>query len=128
MMFTPTSGRKAVRQRNASVITELSSLYASLMSNWISQQSDNVATSAHAGVEEKGNDLEGDSSVKVPISPVWVTGFRERLIGLAAQIQALRLQTAVAKWEGNIRGVWPIEEYMNLVNTESDMLAAIAQV
>lgn len=109
MMFPPTSGRKAVRLRNAAIITEISSLYAYLLSTWIT-------------------DAEEIVSEKQLVLPKWTSQFRARLVVLAAQVQGLRTQTAVAKWEGNMRGVWPIDEYNKLVNTESEMLAGLAQV
>ena len=44
------------------------------------------------------------------------------------RLQALRAQTATAKWEGNLRGAWPIEEYNELLDKESAMLMALAQL
>ncbi|TDL18689.1 hypothetical protein BD410DRAFT_900749 [Rickenella mellea] len=139
MMFPPTSGRKAVRLRNASVVTELGSLYAYLISAWISVEhsapendkidkvtghdtngDDAKARGEHGEVEKRGKSWP-------PQRPKWAQEFRSRIIDLSLQVQTLRGQTALARWEGSVRGVWPKEEYDNLVQTESDMISALAQ-
>ncbi|KAI0946571.1 hypothetical protein AcW1_010001 [Taiwanofungus camphoratus] len=111
MIFPPTSGRKAVRLRNASTVAELSYIYSHLMSAWIND-------------EEPADDQKekGDSLT----SAEWIPEFRHKLIAVAQQLQALRTQTAVAKWEGSIRGAWPFEEYLNLLNIQSDMVGNLA--
>jgi hypothetical protein len=53
---------------------------------------------------------------------------RERIIALSAEVGALRQQTAMAVWEGNVRGAWPVEEYQRLISIESNMISALAQV
>ncbi|KAI0070747.1 hypothetical protein K474DRAFT_1631398 [Panus rudis PR-1116 ss-1] len=106
MMFPPKSGRKAVRLRNASNITSLSFLYSTLISAWIS---------------DKERPRTKDTNE-------WIPGFRDRLIDVATQIQALRVQTTVAKWEGSIRGAWPYEDYMRLLNIEMEMLSGLALI
>lgn len=133
-MWNPVSGRKAVRYRNAAIITELSSLYSYMMSNWIAKTSgksapvDHEHDHEHDQDQDKDKDDGEDSTIAPDVSHTWLGKFRERVIALAAQVQALKAQTAVAKWEGNIRGVWPVEEYLKLVDTEAEMLAALAQV
>lgn len=113
MIFPPTSGRKAVRMRNASTVAELSYIYSHLMSAWIND-------------EEPADDQKekGDSLT----SAEWIPEFRHKLIAVAQQLQALRTQTTVAKWEGSIRGAWPFEEYLNLLNIQSDMVGNLALV
>ena len=39
---------------------------------------------------------------------------RGRFLALAQQIQAIKIQTMITKWEGSIRGVWPREGYLKL--------------
>lgn len=139
MFIPPTSGRKAVRMRNALIITELSSLYAFLMSSWIEHSRDHAPTqhtsqpSDH--VTSKGSVLQASVQVNGTStdttnanSDAWGKEFRARLEGIAEQIQILREQTAIAKWEGNIRGAWPRKEYERLVDREWEMLVALAQV
>ena len=53
---------------------------------------------------------------------------RERFLALAQQIQAVRGQTMIAKWEGSIRGVWPVDEYLKLATAQSDMMSSLALV
>ena len=60
--------------------------------------------------------------------PKWIDEFRERVLNLSQQVQGLKIQTALAKWEGNIRGAWPFEEYNRMVQVEEEMIAALAQV
>ena len=126
MMIPPTSARKVVRLKNATIISELSSLYALLTSAWITEEEAEEgnadadaqpkpttgATTATAAPSVDETDLEKNTSATTPSPPPpkWALEFRRRLIPLAAQLQALRAQTATAKWEGNLRGAWPVEE------------------
>lgn len=87
----------------------LSSLYTDITAAWISASS--PPSSQKAGSMKEWNPL-----------------VREKIINIAAQLQALRAQTAVAQWEGNIRGVWPMEEYVKLANAEGDIMASLALV
>lgn len=137
MMIPPTSARKAVRIKNATVIGELSSLYALLMSAWITEEEDdtqdnkskNKSKSRPVSVNgdvEKGQSTDDPSLTQA--SSKWGNEFRSRFIPLATQLQALRAQTAVAKWEGNLRGMWPFEEYNALLDKEYEMLSSLAQL
>jgi len=137
MMIPPTSARKAVRIKNATVIGELSSLYALLMSAWIMDEEDNTQDNNSKvksksrpvsvnGDVEKG--LSTDDPSPAQASSKWGNEFRSRFIPLATQLQALRAQTTVAKWEGNLRGVWPFEEYNALLDKEYEMLSSLAQL
>ncbi|KZP19305.1 hypothetical protein FIBSPDRAFT_1045659 [Athelia psychrophila] len=108
MMLPPTSGRKAVRLRNAAVITNISEIYGFLISTWI-------GTQAHQ--KEHGT-----------ARPAWIQEFRVKLLALADQVVSLRQMTGLATWEGSVRGKWPVEEYESLVQTESQMIGALAQV
>jgi len=108
MMLPPTSGRKAVRLRNASVITRISELYGFLISTWIGAQTHR----------------------KKPLAApaMWTKDFRIKLITLADQIQCTKQMTDLALWEGNIRGKWPAEEYRALIDAESEMITGLAQL
>lgn len=107
MMFPPKSGRKAVRLRNASTMTSLSFIYSDVMAAWISSESSRIS---RGGITD--------------LFP----GMRERFLGLAQQIQAVKIQAMIAKWEGSIRGVWPGEEYLKLATVQSDMMSSLALV
>ena len=102
MMLPPKSGRKAVRLRNANTITTLSHVYREITSAWI-------------------NDHEFSFADKVP-------QLRDRILGVSTQLQALRGQTMIAKFEGSFRGKWPVEEYSKLVDVQFDMLISLAMV
>ncbi|EMD30532.1 hypothetical protein CERSUDRAFT_61076, partial [Gelatoporia subvermispora B] len=110
MMLPPTSGRKAVRLRNASTISSLSYIYSHLMASWISD--------LRAGSDEKDH-IQGHD---------WRVKFRGLICEAGEQLQALRAQTAIARWEGNIRGVWPKEDYERLVNVQAEMVGSLALV
>lgn len=99
MMLPPKSGRKAVRLRNATNITNISHLYSDLVAAWISEQ-------------RPAQDF--------------VASYRDKLIGIAAQIQMVKGSTAIAKWEGSIRGSWPHDDYMRLANVQSEMVVSLA--
>jgi len=108
MMLPPKSGRKAVRLRNASILMSLSSLYSDIIAAWIS--SEGAPPSEKAPHTMKG----------------WVPGVRTKIVAIAGQLQALRMQAAIAKWEGSIRGVWPVDEYMKLITTETEIMANLS--
>ncbi|KAL4246747.1 hypothetical protein ABKN59_009080 [Abortiporus biennis] len=105
MMLPPKSGRKAVRLRNAATISSMSSLYSGLLSAWI-------------------NDRLPPEELDKPAE--WIPGFREKLISVGSQIQAVKGQTVIAKWEGNVRGSWPFEDYITLANLQTEMVANLA--
>lgn len=109
MMLPPKSGRKAVRLKNANILMQLSSLYSDITAAWISSE----------GVPD--NDLAKSAKE-------WNPAVRAKVISIATQLQVLRMQTAMAKWEGNIRGVWPMGEYMKLLEVETDIMASLALV
>ena len=133
IIIPPTSGRKAVRLRNAAIINDLSSLYSVLMTAWISKEGEDQEQIAEKNIapESVTEDNEKKASItdKIPRRErKWVQSFREKILPLAQQMQGLKRQTLTAKWEGNLRGAWPIEEYITLVEKEFDMLAALTQV
>ncbi|KIY67696.1 hypothetical protein CYLTODRAFT_483276 [Cylindrobasidium torrendii FP15055 ss-10] len=103
MLFPPTSGRKAVRLRNASSIAALSRLYGYLMSTWIS------------------DDTEG-------LKDVWVDKFRKQIMSSSVELRTIRELTDMAKWEGSIRGAWAIKEYRLLAEAQLEMVASLAQL
>lgn len=130
MLVPPTSGRKAVRLQHSSVITELSSLYSTLMSVWI--------TEVHANKDQGGainekEDVSDDKEARrLSIAPTvqapWADPFRKRVISLLEQLQSMQIATSMAKFEGSIRGAWPSELYTQLLTHERDMAAAFGQV
>lgn len=154
MMLPPTSGRKAVRMRNASTIANLANLYAFLMSTWIagnvqpdsdsdsSVNDDDGSGEAPANVAEKpATNTEAGAAVprttpqstsasglRPAPTPSWLNEFRIRLLSISEETTALGQLTGMATWEGNIRGKWPAEEYNALLNVESEMLIGLAQV
>ncbi|KAF8880565.1 hypothetical protein BD779DRAFT_1548971 [Infundibulicybe gibba] len=111
MMLPPTSGRKAVRMRNASSITALSHVYRNLVSTWISNPTD-----------------ESDGAAAKRNGPAaWLMDFRQQLIRLTQEMQGIQELTQLAKWEGSIRGAWPSEEYKSLVDVQIEMIASLAK-
>jgi hypothetical protein len=105
MMLPPKSGRKAVRLRAAASIDELGHAYTMLMSAWI---------------------VEDDS--RKDASTTWVKPFRRRLVAVTAQVQASKQQMMLASWEGNVRGRWPKDEYVKLMEVQEEMIAVLSQV
>ncbi|PCH37055.1 hypothetical protein WOLCODRAFT_140699 [Wolfiporia cocos MD-104 SS10] len=112
MILPPSSARKSVRLRCASTISSLSYIYSHLMAAWIDD--------AEAGKEEQ----PGFTATRAE----WIAVFREKLISVVQQIQALRSQAAIAKFEGSIRGAWPYKEYNRLVEVESEMAGNLAVI
>ncbi|KAI5116968.1 hypothetical protein M0805_002170 [Coniferiporia weirii] len=144
MMIPPTSGRKAVRMRNAAIISELASIYTLLMSAWINEDgihgfpSGNHLASTSTIVDKQ--DLQARDEEKPPTHehgpkalsnkhhPDWFVEFRGRVIPLAQRLRDLHAQTMVARWEGSVRGAWPIKEYLALVSSETEALASLSQL
>ncbi|KAF7792650.1 hypothetical protein EIP86_003747 [Pleurotus ostreatoroseus] len=112
MMLPPKSGRKAVRLRNAGTIATVAFLYADIISAWIRSEG-RVA-------QEKEKERRGRYLLE------WVPGFRDRLIALSGQIQAVKVSTMLAKWEGSIRGKWPSDQYAKLADVQGEMVANLA--
>lgn len=119
MMIPPRSGRRAVRLQNASTINSLANLYAFIMGAWIA--------------DGELSSRSGESSHEKHEKPVLETSaftltFREKLIASGIQLQVLRQRTDIAKWEGNLRGKWPYEQYSRLVTIQNNMLTSLGQV
>jgi Aromatic acid exporter family member 2 len=108
MILPPKSARKAVRRGSAKTLTSLSNIYASLMSAWIT-------------------DIPSSKELKSGLS-IRASSFRKDLAAVALQLQNLRETARWARWEGNVRGRWPYEEYNRLVDVQLDMVAVLAQV
>lgn len=111
MILPPTSARKSVRLRCASIMSSLSHLYSHLMAAWI----DEVVPTE-------------DGKEGMPRGTEWVQDFREKIIAVAQQLQTLKMQAAIARFEGNIRGAWPSKEYNKLVEVETEMTANLAML
>lgn len=69
-----------------------------------------------------------DGKEGMPRGTEWVQDFREKIIAVAQQLQTLKMQAAIARFEGNIRGAWPSKEYNKLVEVETEMTANLAMV
>jgi hypothetical protein len=87
----------------------LSSLYSDVVSVWIRS-------------EGKTNNDKPQAATE------WVAGIRAKIVTIAMQLQALRQQTALARWEGSVRGAWPIHEYMKLADEETRIMANLSLV
>ncbi|KAL5494924.1 hypothetical protein ACEPAI_386 [Sanghuangporus weigelae] len=130
-ILPPVSGRKAVRLQNAVMVDELSSLYSYLMSIWITEDNEESRVDSEerelerpVADEETGTEKKGPGAVK----PGWAASVKKRMLRLMEQLQTMQMQTAMARFEGNIRGAWPSEEYEKLLEKESDILAALGQL
>ncbi|KZT02812.1 uncharacterized protein LAESUDRAFT_729774 [Laetiporus sulphureus 93-53] len=110
MILPPTSARKSVRLRCSSTISSLSSLYQHLMSAWINDRAFDDS--------EKGGSEESK----------WAQQFRERFIGVSQDIQLLKAQASIAKFEGNVRGTWASEEYNRLADVEGEIAVNLAVI
>jgi Aromatic acid exporter family member 2 len=107
-MLPPKSARKAVRRGCAKTLTSLSHTYASLMSAWIT-------------------DSPASKELKTGLS-ARASSFRKDLAAVALQLQNLKETARGARWEGNVRGHWPYEEYNKLVDVQEEMVSVLAQV
>uniref|UniRef100_A0A0W0FWJ3 ER transporter 6TM N-terminal domain-containing protein n=1 Tax=Moniliophthora roreri TaxID=221103 RepID=A0A0W0FWJ3_MONRR len=124
MMLPPQSGRKAVRRRNAALISALSNLYGFLVATWISEDRLSSRDTGDSDSDVEEPDGYTHTSPALP----WLKEFRQRLLSLGDEVNAIRGLTALAKWEGNVRGKWPAEDYNDLVETEAEMISPLAQL
>ncbi|KAI0320467.1 hypothetical protein OF83DRAFT_1053079 [Amylostereum chailletii] len=109
MFVPPKTGRKAVRERNATVLSSLCNVYSSLMSAWISNKSPSAS--------------ENDLDAQAQADP-----FRRNLMAVAAQVTALKGLTETSRWEGSWRGQWPYADYARMVEVELEMIATLGQL
>ncbi|KAJ3987146.1 hypothetical protein F5890DRAFT_1571904 [Lentinula detonsa] len=143
MMLPPTSGRKAVRYRNASLISGLGNLYSFLMSTWMSDaplkdKAVEPGSEISSGPNEDRRELDEKTGLPgtetaPPVSQPrllhsvrWLNEFRVRLLSLSDELNSLKQLTMTATWEGSIRGKWPAEEYNALLDAEGEMLVGLA--
>ncbi|KAI0055431.1 hypothetical protein BV25DRAFT_1833168 [Artomyces pyxidatus] len=109
MILPAKSGRKTIRLHTARTITGLSTVYSSLMSAWIS--------------DDDGVDGEKGPS---EASLAWVDSFRNKMLAVALQIQTVKEDAILAKWEGSIRGHWPYEDYNRMLCLQEEMIAVLS--
>lgn len=63
-----------------------------------------------------------------PFPPIWADSFRNNLSEVAIQLRDLKEMARWARWEGNVRGHWPYEEYNRLIEVQQDMVSVFAHV
>jgi hypothetical protein len=61
-------------------------------------------------------------------SSAWASSFRKELSTVSLQLQNLKVTAGSARWEGNVRGLWPYAEYNRLIDAQQEMTAVLAQV
>ncbi|KAI0002456.1 hypothetical protein BJV74DRAFT_815934 [Russula compacta] len=108
MLFPAKSARKAVRLGCAKTLISLSHIYASLMSAWIT-------------------DTPSSKELKTGLSAP-ASSFRNNLSTITLQLRDLKEKARWARWEGNVRGHWPHEEYNRLADAQQEMVAVLAQL
>jgi hypothetical protein len=109
MILPAKSARKAVRLRCSNSITSLSHIYTFLMSAWITN------TPSAKELRRAG-------------PPLWANSFRDNLFEVAIQLRDLKEMAGWARWEGNVRGHWPYEEYDRLTDIQQEMISVFAHV
>jgi len=109
MMLPAKSSRKAVRLGCSKSLTSLSHIYTSLMSAWITN------TPSAKELRRTG-------------PPGWANSFRENLFEVVIQLRDLKEMAGWARWEGNVRGHWPYEEYNRLTDIQEEMIAVLAHL
>lgn len=153
MMIPPKSGRKAVREQNANIISDLGSMYAILMTAWINEEEERLTrmrgrfaststiflnlTNTPAFDNEKQPTKSGNPYGAGPnyppiqshvYVPTWFADFRKLVMPVANQLRSLHVATENAAWEGSFRGKWPRHEYERLLDLESEIMSALVQL
>lgn len=54
--------------------------------------------------------------------------FRDKVMGASVEMRTIRELTELATWEGSLRGKWPREEYVQLVEVQIEMVSSLSQV
>ncbi|KAI9465778.1 hypothetical protein BJY52DRAFT_1376562 [Lactarius psammicola] len=109
MLLPAKSARKAVRLGCSNTLTSQSHIYTFLMSAWIT----NTPSSKELGRVGP---------------PIWANSFRENLFKVAIQLRDLKEMAGWARWEGNMRGHWPYEEYNRLTDIQQEMISVFAHL
>jgi hypothetical protein len=109
MIMPAKSARKAVRLGCSNSITSLSHIYTSLMSAWITN-------------------TPSAKELRMAGPPLWANSFRDNLFEVAIQLRDLKEMVGWARWEGNVRGHWPYEEYNRLNDIQQEMIAVFAHL
>ncbi|KAI0292715.1 hypothetical protein BC826DRAFT_1092011 [Russula brevipes] len=65
--------------------------------------------------------------MKSGLSPK-ATSFRSDLSVVTLQLRNLKETASYARWEGNVRGHWPYEEYDKLIDIQQEMVSVFAQL
>ncbi|KAG8864530.1 hypothetical protein FRB96_005033 [Tulasnella sp. 330] len=138
MLFPPQSRRRDIRLSTAATLEDISGLYAGLLSRWLGDvEHPNTQVAMVYGSDVEGPNMMSDSEAAKEIlgSHVsfdsferWAPVFRSRVIKVSARLRALQYQTDGAKWEGNLRGDWPIDKYARLVAVQSRMVMNLVQL
>ncbi|KAI9512000.1 hypothetical protein F5148DRAFT_157072 [Russula earlei] len=108
MIFPAKSARRAVRLGCAKTLTSLSYIYASFMSAWIT---DTTAS----------KELKSGLSARTSL-------LRDKLSKVVLQLVDLNVKAGWAKWEGNVRGHWPYDEYSKIIEIQQEMVAVFSQL
>ncbi|CAE6413891.1 unnamed protein product [Rhizoctonia solani] len=116
MLLSPQSGRKALRLGAASTVSQISQLYGLLVSSWLT-------------VEEETQ--EGEANEKEATAfpyEKWLPSFRAKLMSVSGALTAQQMQMTTIKWERNIRGSWPVENYEKLLEIQGGMVSDLIQL
>lgn len=109
MLLPAKSARKAVRLGCSKSLISLSNIYTFLMSAWITN-------------------TPSEKELKRAGPPGWANSFRDDLLKVAIQLRDLKEMAGWARWEGNVRGHWPYEEYNRLTDIQQEMIAVFGHV
>lgn len=141
MLLPPQSRRRDIRLSTAATLEDISGLYAGLLSRWLVDM-EQPSTRMSGGHANHSSDVEAvtvmsdneaanevlESTVSPDSFERWAPVFRSQLIQVSARLRALQAQTEGAKWEGNLRGEWPIEQYARLAAVQSRMVMNLVQL
>ncbi|KAK4057506.1 hypothetical protein OIO90_001575 [Microbotryomycetes sp. JL221] len=127
----PQTTRALVRRTHATCIHELGRLYAAVISGWLSEdrhddeQDDYTVMgekSGHAENKREGVQLHSAYSAQVEKAA------RARMLAVYLKLNGSRLNIIQSSFELSLKGDWPRDDYLQLLEAQLTLVQAVAQL
>lgn len=115
----PQSTRFLVRRTHATSIQELSQIYSAILSAWLNEDAHGKGHSEDTASSETSPSIFNAATEKAA---------RARMLSLRAKLNASKLHILQSTYELTLRGDWPKEEYMRILQLELNLMGSLAQL
>ncbi|KAM0786792.1 hypothetical protein ACM66B_002226 [Microbotryomycetes sp. NB124-2] len=124
MLFPrPQTTRALVRRTHATCINEIGRLYAAIISGWISEDQHDEET-----VEDEPLIKSGGAQSPSAFGQHVEKAARARMLAVYLKLNGSRQHIIESAYEPSLRGDWPREEYLELLQTQLTLLQAVGQI